>query len=140
MSVYAPEVEKTFFVYGGTAGPEDRYLLAMASYYDHKRHRVPRPTNVRDPFGINDPHDDPRLTIDEAGHVWVFLGGRGRSRPGQISRSKEPYSAESFEELISREEPFPGEPEVRPLDRKCPAHSYLSGGSRIASGFCRRTR
>jgi len=69
MAVYAPEVEKTFFVYGGTTGPEDRYLLAMASYYDHKRHRVPRPTIVRDQRGIDDPHDNPCLTIDEAGYV-----------------------------------------------------------------------
>jgi len=106
MAVYAPKVEKTFFVYGGTTGAEDRYLLAMASYYDHKRHRVPRPTIVRDQRGINDPHDNPSLTIDEAGHVWVFLAGRGRGRPGQIFRSKEPYSVESFEEIISREQTY----------------------------------
>ena len=82
MAVYAPEVEKTFFVYGGTTGPEDRYLLAMASYYDHKRHRVPRPTIVRDQRGIDDPHDNPSLTIDEAGYVWVFIA-RAAHAPGQ---------------------------------------------------------
>jgi len=106
MAVYAPEVEKTFFVYGGTTGPEDRYLLAMASYYDHRRHRVPRPTIVRDQRGVDDPHDNPSLTIDEAGHVWVFVAGRGRHRPGQIFRSKEPYSVESFDEIISREQTY----------------------------------
>ena len=106
MAVYAPEVDKTFFVYGGTTGPEDRYLLAMASYYDHKRHRVPRPTIVRDQLGINDPHDNPSLTIGEAGHVWIFLAGRGRHRPGQIFRSKEPYSVESFDEIVSREQTY----------------------------------
>jgi len=106
MAVYAPEVEKTFFVYGGTTGPEDRYLLAMASYYDHKRHRVPRPTIVRDQRGIDDPHDNPSLTIDEAGYVWVFIAGRGRHRPGQIFRSKQPYSVDSFQEVISREQTY----------------------------------
>jgi len=106
MAVYAPEVEKTFFVYGGTTGPEDRYLLAMASYYDHKRHRVPRPTIVRDQRGIDDPHDNPSLTIDEAGYVWVFVAGRGRRRPGQIFRSKQPYSVDSFHEVISREQTY----------------------------------
>ncbi|MGI6415240.1 MAG: BNR-4 repeat-containing protein [Thermoguttaceae bacterium] len=106
MAVYAPEVEKTFFVYGGTTGPEDRYLLAMASYYDHKLHRVPRPTIVRDQRGINDPHDNPSLTIDQAGHVWVFLAGRGRARPGQIFRSKRPYSVDAFDEIISREQTY----------------------------------
>lgn len=106
MAVYAPEVEKTFFVYGGTTGPEDRYLLAMASYYDHRRHRVPRPTIVRDQRGVDDPHDNPSLAIDEAGHVWVFVAGRARHRPGQIFRSKEPYSVESFDEIISREQTY----------------------------------
>lgn len=106
MAVYAPAVEKTFFVYGGTTGPEDRYLLAMASYYDHRQHRVPRPTIVRDQRGVDDPHDNPSLTIDDTGHVWVFVAGRGRHRPGQIFRSKEPYSVESFDEIISREQTY----------------------------------
>ncbi|MBR9777168.1 MAG: hypothetical protein GYB55_19975, partial [Cytophagales bacterium] len=48
MAIYAPEVNKTFFVYGGDSGPENRYLLAMVSYYDHEKHRVPKPTVVRD--------------------------------------------------------------------------------------------
>jgi hypothetical protein len=106
MAVYAPEVKKTFFVYGGTTGPEDRYLLAMASYYDHEKHRVPRPTIVRDQRGINDPHDNPSLAIDAQGYVWVFIAGRGRHRPGQIFRSAEPYSVEAFEEIISREQTY----------------------------------
>ncbi len=106
MAVYAPEVKKTFFVYGGTTGPEDRYLLAMASYYDHEKHRVPRPTIVRDQRGVNDPHDNPSIAIDDKGHVWVFLAGRGRRRPGQIFRSRKPYSVEAFEEVISREQTY----------------------------------
>ena len=55
MAVYAPEVNKTFFVYGGDTGPENRYLLAMVSYYDHDKHLVPKPTVVRDQRGIDDP-------------------------------------------------------------------------------------
>lgn len=106
MAVYAPQVEKTFFVYGGTTGPEDRYLLAMAAYYDHRLHRVPRPTIVRDQRGVDDPHDNPSLTIDDAGHVWIFLAGRGRRRPGQIFRSREPYSVEAFDEIASREQTY----------------------------------
>jgi len=106
MAIYAPQVDKTFFVYGGTTGPDHRYLLAMASYYDHKRHRVPRPTLVRDQRGINDPHDNPSLALDEAGYVWVFLAGRGRSRPGQIFRSREPYSVDAFDQIIEREQTY----------------------------------
>ncbi|HUV65352.1 MAG TPA: BNR-4 repeat-containing protein [Sedimentisphaerales bacterium] len=106
MAVYSPQVDKTFFVYGGTTGPENRYLLAMASYYDHKLHRVPRPTIVRDQRGVNDPHDNPSIAIDETGHVWVFVAGRSRGRPGQIFRSKQPYSVDAFEQIIEREQTY----------------------------------
>ena len=34
MAIYAPKVNKTFFVYGGTI-PGKRHLLAMIGYYDH---------------------------------------------------------------------------------------------------------
>jgi len=106
MAVHAPEVNKTFFVYGGTTGPEDRYLLVMASYYDHARHRVPRPTIVRDQRGVNDPHDNPSLAIDDEGYLWVFVAGRARHRPGQIFRSSKPYSVAEFEEIESREQTY----------------------------------
>jgi hypothetical protein len=106
MAVHAPEVNKTFFVYGGTTGPEDRYLLAMASYYDHERHVVPRPTIVRDQRGVADPHDNPSIAIDESGHVWVFLAGRGRRRPGQIFRATKPFSVEEFEQLREGEQTY----------------------------------
>jgi hypothetical protein len=103
MALYAPEVNKTFFVYGGTTGPENRYLLIMASYYDHARHRVPRPTIVRDQRGVNDPHDNPSLAIDREGYIWVFIAGRAAKRPGQILRSTKPFSVEAFEQIDERE-------------------------------------
>ncbi|MFO7975739.1 MAG: BNR-4 repeat-containing protein [Candidatus Hydrogenedentota bacterium] len=106
MAIYAPEVKKTFFVYGGTTGADERYLLAMASYYDHERHRLPRPTMVRDQRGVDDPHDNPSIAIDESGHIWVFLAGRGRRRPGQIFRATKPYSVEEFEEIHEREQTY----------------------------------
>lgn len=106
MAVYAPEVDKTFFVYGGVTGPDDRYLLTMASYYDHAEHRVPRPTIVRDQRGVDDPHDNPSIAIAPDGYVWVFIAGRGRVRPGQIYRSTKPYSVEAFEEVASREQTY----------------------------------
>ncbi|MBN2311045.1 MAG: BNR-4 repeat-containing protein, partial [Candidatus Hydrogenedentes bacterium] len=106
MAIYVPEVKKTFFVYGGTTGPDKRHLLAMASYYDHERHRVPRPTIVRDQRGIDDPHDNPSIAIDESGYIWVFLAGRARHRPGQIFRATEPYSVEAFEQIAEREQTY----------------------------------
>jgi BNR repeat-containing family member len=103
LAVYAPEANKTFFVYGGTTGPEQRHLLAMVSYYDHARGVVPRPTVVHDKAGVDDPHDNPSIALDEEGHIWVFVSGRGRARPGFKYRSARPYSVDAFD-LITEEE------------------------------------
>ncbi len=106
MAIYARAVDKTFFVYGG-AKEGRRHLLAMASYYDHRRHLVPRPTIVHDKAGVNDPHDNPSLCIDGDGYVWVFVSGRARVRPGLIYRSTKPYSTEVFEGVCQREFTYP---------------------------------
>lgn len=102
MAVYAPEVNKTFFTYGGTIKGQ-RYLLIMASYYDHATGQVPRPTLVHDKGGVDDPHDNASLALDGQGHVWVFVSGRARARPGFIYRSQAPYSVAAFE-LIRQDE------------------------------------
>ena len=106
MAIYAPEVEKTFFVYGG-AKDGRRHLLAMASSYDHRRHLVPRPTIVHDKQTVNDPHDNPSLCLDGLGHLWVFVSGRARSRPGFIYRSARPYSTDAFQLVAQREFTYP---------------------------------
>ncbi|MBX3180929.1 MAG: BNR-4 repeat-containing protein [Candidatus Hydrogenedentes bacterium] len=106
MAVYAPEADKTFFVYSGTTSPEERYLLTMAAYYDHTTGRVPRPTIVRDQRGVDDPHDNASIAIDEDGRVWVFVAGRGRHRPGQIFRATAPYSVAEFEQIAEREQTY----------------------------------
>ncbi|MEE2753909.1 MAG: BNR-4 repeat-containing protein [Candidatus Latescibacterota bacterium] len=102
LAIYVPEVNRTFFVYGGTKGGE-RHLLALAAYYDHGRGVVPRPTVVCDKGGVDDPHDNPSLAVDESGYIWIFVSGRGQRRPGFKYRSVEPYSVDDFE-LISEEE------------------------------------
>lgn len=106
MAVYAKEADKTFFVYGG-AKQGKRYLLCMASCYDHKRGTVPRPTIVHDKQGVDDPHDNPSLCLDEKGYVWVFVSGRGRARPGFVYRGKEPYSVDRFERVSEHEFTYP---------------------------------
>lgn len=106
MAVYSQKANKTFFVYGG--GKEGkRYLLNMASYYDHTRGVVPRPTIVHDKGGVDDPHDNPSLSLDEQGHLWIFVSGRGKRRPGYIYRSTAPYSIERFERIGEREITYP---------------------------------
>ncbi|MGD9127464.1 MAG: BNR-4 repeat-containing protein [Planctomycetia bacterium] len=102
IAVYAPEVKKTFFVYGGSKNGET-HLYNMVSYYDHEKDRVPRPTILHDKQTVDDPHDDSALAIDEQGHIWVYVAGRARKRPGFVYRSVKPYDIDRFE-LISEEE------------------------------------
>ena len=107
LAVYAPQADKTFFVYGGTTAADKTHLLAMVSYYDHRRGVVPKPTVVYDKKGVTDPHDNPSINIDQTGHLWVFVSGRGRSRPGFIYRSVEPYSIDNFEQVREAELTYP---------------------------------
>ncbi len=103
LAVYSPEAEKTFFVYGGTTRADVRHLLCMIGAYDHQTGMVSRPTVVYDKLGVNDPHDNPSLLIDESGYLWVFVSGRGRARPGFKLRSSQPFDISEFE-VISEEE------------------------------------
>lgn len=106
MAIYAREVDKTFFVYGGARRGE-RYLLDMISYYDHKQHVVPKPVIVHDKRGVDDPHDNPSLCIDPKGFIWVFVSGRAKKRLGFIYRSRKPYSIDDFECITAREFTYP---------------------------------
>jgi hypothetical protein len=106
MAVYAPEANRTFFVYGGTR-PGERHLLIMAGCFDHKSGTVSRPMIVHDKSGVDDPHDNPSLALDGDGHLWVFISGRGRSRPGFIYRSRQPWNITDFEFVIAREMTYP---------------------------------
>ena len=106
MAVYSPTADKTFFTYGGTIKGR-RHLLIMASYFDHKTGQVPRPTIVHDKQGVDDPHDNGSLNLDDRGHVWVFISGRAKSRPGFKYRSKEPFSVAAFDRVSEEEMTYP---------------------------------
>ena len=95
-AIYRKEVDKTFFCYGGTTKESNRQLLHMVSFYDHKTKTVPRPTILLNKK-TNDAHDNPVISIDDEGFVWVFSTSHGTSRPSYIHRSKRPYSIREFE-------------------------------------------
>jgi hypothetical protein len=107
LAIYAPEVERTFFVYGGTTRADERHLLIMAGSYNHRSGQVARPQIVHDKLGVDDPHDNPSLAIDDRGHLWIFISGRGRSRPGYIYRSCQPWDITDFEFVAAREMTYP---------------------------------
>lgn len=97
MAVYAPEAQKTFFVYGGAA-PGGTSLLEMVSYYDHVTGQVPKPTILMDKK-TNDAHDNPVIALDAQGHVWVFASSHGTSRPSYVFKSKKPYAIDDFDRV-----------------------------------------
>ena len=107
LAIYAPEVNKTFFVYGGTISEDSKHLLCMIGYYDHQKEVVGRPVVVYDKKGVDDPHDNPSLSIDSQGFIWVFISGRGRSRPGFIYKSNKPFDCSSFTQVQESEMTYP---------------------------------
>lgn len=103
VSIYCPEVKKTFFVYGGTTSQDEQHLVIMVSYFDHRLHVVPKPVIVYDKMGVREPYDNASLCIDPGGYLWIFISGRGRTRPGLIFKSSGPWSIESFEKVMEWE-------------------------------------
>ncbi len=94
--VYCDKVKKTFFCYGGTSKDNNRKLLHMVSYYDHETGMVPRPTILLDKK-TSDAHDNPVMSVDDKGHIWIFSTSHGTSRPSYIHKSKKPYDINKFE-------------------------------------------
>jgi hypothetical protein len=107
IAIYAPEVKKTFFVYGGTTAKDEKHLLIMVSYFDHQKKGVPKPVIVYDKNGVDDPHDNASISIDDKGFLWVFVSGRNTSRPGLIFKSSKPYSIEVFDQIKVGEMTYP---------------------------------
>ncbi|MDR1938326.1 MAG: BNR repeat-containing protein [Tannerellaceae bacterium] len=121
LAIYAPEVQKTFFVYGGIAegrkSDADKpghprkdygnYLLCMAGCFDHQTQTVTKPTVVHDKDGVFDPHDNPAMSMDQEGYIWVFVSGRGRGRPGFVYKSSRPYNIDSFDKILEDERTYP---------------------------------
>jgi hypothetical protein len=94
-AIYRPEVGKTFFCYGGTLTNKIE-LLHMVSYYDHKTGLVPRPTIIMNKR-TDDAHDNPVISIDKAGYIWIFSSSHGTSRPSYIWKSVKPYEVDKFQ-------------------------------------------
>lgn len=106
LAVYAAAVEKTFFVYGGSLRGE-RSLACFIGAYDHRTGRVERPVVVHDKHPVDDPHDNPSLAIAPDGHLWVFVSGRARVRPGFIYRSAAPHDFARFERVAEETFTYP---------------------------------
>ncbi|KLU01405.1 hypothetical protein RISK_006561 [Rhodopirellula islandica] len=95
-AIHCEQVNKTFFCFGGATADDSRKLLHMVSYYDHETNTVPRPTILLDKQ-TDDAHDNPVISVDDKGHIWIFSTSHGQSRPSYIHRSKRPYDIAEFE-------------------------------------------
>lgn len=106
-AIHSPRTGNTFFVYGG-AKDDQRHLLAMIGMHDATITGLTgTSTIVHDKLGVNDPHDNPSLSMDESGRLWVFVSGRGRHRPGFIYRSSQPHDISRFERVLEWEMTYP---------------------------------
>lgn len=114
LAVYSPEVNKTFFCFGGvTEGfhlredlhkdsigrlePENG-ILHMVSAYDHATKTVSRPTIILDKKTY-DAHDNPVITLDSDGYIWILSTAHGRMRPAYVHKSVRPWDETEFEKV-----------------------------------------
>lgn len=89
---------KTYFVINGSSEhypehqePHSRMvayssLAIMVASYDNSTGKVSAPVTVH-VKGTGDGHDNAVISIDDQGHLYVFVSGRGRKRGGLIYRS-----------------------------------------------------
>jgi lysophospholipase L1-like esterase len=125
LAIYAPEVDKTFFVYGGT-DQENSTLLHMVSYYDHKTGQVPRPRILLDKKTV-DAHDNPVMQIDRDGYIWIFSSSHGTLRPSFVSVSTKPYSIDAFKRVWTTNFSYP-QPHYLPEDGFLLLHTKYDKG------------
>ncbi len=94
-AIYNTKANKTYFCYGGTTKESNRQLLHMVSYFDHETKMVPKPTILLNK-NTDDAHDNPVISIDAEGYIWIFSTSHGTSRPSYIHRSRYPYEINEF--------------------------------------------
>jgi hypothetical protein len=100
IALYAKAVDKTFLVFGGTTDPGNLKpsLLMTVGVYDHKAGTFARPRVLLDKQ-TTDAHDNPTLSLDDAGRLYVFCNAHGRGRPSYVYRSSKPYDIAAFDRL-----------------------------------------
>lgn len=126
-AIYCPQVERTFFCYGGATEDDDRRLLHMVSYFEHRTKTVPRPTILLDKH-TDDAHDNPVISVDASGYIWIFSTSHGTARPSYIHRSRRPWDVEEFDRVSAV---------VRENERDTPVanFSYIQVWARPDGGF-----
>ncbi len=100
-AIYAEEEDKTYFCFGGTDATNST-LFHNISYYNHKNGKVANPTIILDK-NTTDAHDNPVISLDNNGYIWVFSTSHGTTRPSYIYKSKQPFDISKFERINATE-------------------------------------
>ena len=108
--------------------PAEPTLLNMMAY-DHATGTVPRPTILLDKH-TTDAHDNPVISLDAAGHVWIFSSAHGTARPAYVSVSKRPYDIDDFERVLSTNYSYP-QPHYSPGEGFLLLHTRYGEGRRL---------
>jgi hypothetical protein len=99
-AIYAPEVNKTFFCYGGARTGTKTSLVIMISYYDHTTGMVPKPRIVMDKL-TTDAHENPSMLIDNKGYIWIYANTHGDATRSYVFKSKNPHSIDEFDQILN---------------------------------------
>lgn len=132
MAVYAAAAHKTFFVLGGSNGnvsERQDALVHLVGYFDHRTREVSRPVRLLNKQ-TEDAHDNPVLSIDREGHLWVFSAAHGRSRPAYIHRSARPYDIADWELVSTTNFSYPQPWYLRVHDAFLFLHTLYRGNQR----------
>jgi hypothetical protein len=75
-------------------------LQHLVSYYDHATGTVPRPVRIVQKR-TEDAHDNPTLSIDADGHLYVFSSAHGTSPPVLPPQIEAPYDITEWELIVT---------------------------------------
>lgn len=101
LAIYSKKVNKTFFCFGGT-DETNSTLFHNVSYFDHETRKVANPTTILNKH-TKDAHDNPIISMDDKGYIYIFSTAHGTVRPSYITKSIKPYDISKFRMLSPTE-------------------------------------
>lgn len=116
IAIHRADVGRTYFAWGASRSiptleesmrhGQPGHTIDAISYYDHATGTLAPPLHLVTRDWL-DPHENPTIAIDDAGHVLMFCPGHGESRESCIVRTARPHDLTSFE-MVRRFGPSEG--------------------------------
>lgn len=94
IAIYSQKVNKTFFAFGGT-NESNSSMFLNGLCFDHFPGNVAKPASAFDKQPT-DNHDNPVISMDDKGYIYIFSTAHGTGCPSYISKSTEPYNLSNF--------------------------------------------